>query len=42
MINNRINNNYKINNNMNFNYDKLNELCNKMNFDVFNKNELNV
>ena len=42
IINNRINNNYKINNNMNFNYDKLNELCNKMNFDVFNKNELNV
>ena len=32
-----------INNNVNFNYDKLNELCHKMNFDIFNnKNELNI
>ena len=39
---NRINN-FKLNNNMNFNYDKLSELCHKMNFDVFNnKNEINV
>ena len=42
IINSRINNNFKINNNMNFNYDKLNELCHKMNFDVFNKNELSA
>lgn len=25
-----------INKNVNFNYDKLNELCHKMNFDIFN------
>ena len=28
---------FKNNNNINFNYDKLNELCKKMNFDVFSK-----
>ena len=34
---------FKNNNNINFNYDKLNELCKKMNFDVFSsKNKLNI
>ena len=43
LFTNRFYNNFKLNNNMNFNYDKLNELCHKMNFDVFNnKNEINV
>ena len=38
-----INNNFKLNNNMNFNYDKLSELCHKMNFEVFNsKSEINI
>ena len=34
---------FRNNNNINFNYDKLNELCKKMNFDVFsNKKKLNI
>ena len=34
---------FRNNNNINFNYDKLNELCKKMNFDVFSsKNKLNI
>ena len=34
---------FKNNNNINFNYDKLNDLCKKMNFDVFSKkNKLNI
>ena len=34
---------FKNNNNINFNYGKLNELCKKMNFDVFSKkNKLNI
>jgi len=34
---------FKNNNNINFNYDKLNELCKKMNFDVFSKKKkLNI
>lgn len=48
-INNKIkiniinNKNFKTRNNINFNYDKLNELCNKMNFDIFNnKGEINI
>ena len=41
--NNIINNYIKPRNNINFNYEKLNELCHKMNFDIFNtKSELNI
>ena len=28
-----------INNNINFNYEKLNELCKKMNFEAFSNNK---
>ena len=43
IINNKNNNCIKLHNNMNFNYDRLNELCHKINFDIFiNKNGIDI